>query len=169
MGEGLIKILPIGLHIFISCADSANFSAGRSSLHRSICIRCHELVAVANTELHAEVYRKDMGSNSLGQKCHLCHHMPDTSKHRNKLCCLIFFYKTKSRAFISSVPTDAAETVLLNINKQCLKYSTFCTLSTFSPHTHTHTPPTLYSALYFSEKSLCLSFTSVKSFKQAPV
>lgn len=56
--------------------------------------------------------------------------MPDTSEHRNKLCSLIFFYKTKSLSLISCIPANAAAAVLLNPNKQCLKYRAFCTLST---------------------------------------
>lgn len=88
--------------------------------------------------------------------------MPDTSEHRNKLCCLIFFCSTNPTLIPLSIPTDATVTVLLNVNKQCLKYSTFCTLSTiffffFSQNL------TMYSAVYFPEKSLSLSLTSVKS------
>lgn len=83
MGAGLIKILPIGLFIFISCVDSANVSAERSSLHRSICI--HNTANIISLQYLTPGFHAEGCSICLGPKCHLSHYMPDTSEHKTSI------------------------------------------------------------------------------------
>lgn len=122
------------------------------------------MLLISNTELHAEGCRKDRDSNSLGPKCHLAHHMTAVSTETNLA---LSFSSTRPNLLPLSVPTGAAATVL-NINNQCLKYSTFCTLSTicsfFPPKNWTDIQPCTSQ-----RKLLSPCFTSVKSFKQTTV